>query len=186
MGINLQDLWFNVREALLQRGYPELLTLSPLSVYRGYKSDEIAQDQYEKPLQLAREAIAEECRSIDPQDNTLNLAQMDKGFKKSLGLSAQGSSTFSYCFTCTTCSTACPVVRNFDNPREALGLLPHQIIHAAALGASDMIYSSNMLWTCLGCYMCQEHCPQGVRVTDVLYEIKNLAIKHVKEKTIKS
>jgi heterodisulfide reductase subunit C len=186
VGINLQDLWFNVREALLQRGYPELLTLSPLSVYRALKSDEMVQDQYEKPLQLAREAIAEECSSTDTQDNTLNLAQMDKGFKKSLGLSVQGSSTFSYCFTCTTCSTACPVVRNFENPREALGLLPHQIIHAAALGAPDMIYSSNMLWTCLGCYMCQEHCPQGVRVTDVLYEIKNLAIKRVKGKMTKS
>ncbi len=186
VGINLQDLWFNVREALLQRGYPELLVLSPLSVYRGLKSDEMAQGQYEKPLQLAREAIAEECKSIGGQDKAFDLAQMDKGFKKSLGISAQGSSTFSYCFTCTTCSSACPVVRNFDNPREALGLLPHQIIHAAALGLPDMIYTSNMLWTCLGCYECQEHCPQGVRVTDVLYEIKNLAIKHVKEKAKKS
>jgi len=29
------------------------------------------------------------------------------------------------------------------------------------------------------CYLCQEQCPQGVKVTEVLYELKNLAIKNV-------
>jgi heterodisulfide reductase subunit C len=36
-----------------------------------------------------------------------------------------------------------------------------------------------MLWDCVTCYQCQEHCPQGVKVTDVLYELKNLAIKEM-------
>jgi heterodisulfide reductase subunit C len=40
-----------------------------------------------------------------------------------------------------------------------------------------------MLWACLGCYQCQDHCPQGVRITDVFYELKNIAIKEVKAKT---
>ena len=35
---------------------------------------------------------------------------------------------------------------------------------------------SSMLWDCLGCYQCQELCPQGVGLTDVLYELKNVAI----------
>jgi heterodisulfide reductase subunit C len=33
-----------------------------------------------------------------------------------------------------------------------------------------------MLWDCLGCYQCQELCPQGVAVTDVMYQLKNVAI----------
>ena len=78
------------------------------------------------------------------------------------------------------------MVRNYENPREALGLVLHQIIHAAIVGVGDLIFSSNMLWDCLGCYQCQEQCPQGVRVTDVLYELKNIAMKHVNGKPEKS
>jgi len=40
-----------------------------------------------------------------------------------------------------------------------------------------------MLWSCLGCYQCQEACPQGVRVTDVLYKIKNMAMERLKNKS---
>jgi len=58
-------------------------------------------------------------------------------------------------------------------------LLPHQIMHACALGVRDLAFGSNMLWDCLTCYQCQEQCPQGVSVTDVLYELKNLAVEHV-------
>jgi len=35
-----------------------------------------------------------------------------------------------------------------------------------------------MLWDCLTCYQCQEHCPQNVKVTEVLYGLKNLSIKN--------
>jgi heterodisulfide reductase subunit C len=76
------------------------------------------------------------------------------------------------------------VVGNYENPQEALGLLPHQIMHAAGLGIRDLAFGSNMLWDCLTCYQCQEQCPQGVHVTDVLYELKNLAVKRAREKTL--
>jgi heterodisulfide reductase subunit C len=184
VGINLQDLWFNVRETLLEKGYPELLVLSPLSFYRGLKQDEIEDSHYREPLKRARKAVADSCKVIEA-DETITDAHIDNMFIKNLALSSQGN-TFSYCFTCTTCTSACPVVRNFEKPREALGLVPHQIIHAAIVGVGDLIFKSNMLWDCLGCYECQEQCPQGVRVTDVLYELKNIAMKHVNGKPKKS
>jgi heterodisulfide reductase subunit C/nitrate reductase gamma subunit len=180
-GINLQDLWFNVREALLQRGYPELLALSPLSFYRGLRRDDITEDNYKKPLQVARKAIDDECNLTVVQDDIINLTLTDKRIREVLKKSAQGNS-FSYCFSCFTCTTACPVVNSVDNLPEDLGLVPHQIIRAAVVGLSDPIFSSNMLWSCLGCYECQEHCPQGVCITDVFYELKNLAIKNVSGK----
>jgi heterodisulfide reductase subunit C len=179
VGINLQDLWFNVREAVLKTGHPELLTLSPFSLYRGLKSDEIDEHDYKESLKLPIKAISERCNSAYVQKNPIDLKQTDKEFKRALASSIQGDSS-SYCFECMTCSNACPVVRNYDSPREVLGLLPHQIIHAVILGMPEMVYQSNMLWTCLGCYQCQESCPQGVHVTDVLYEVKNLAINHMK------
>jgi len=183
VGINLQDLWFNVRETLLQKGYPEFFALSPLSFYRGLMREETVRKDYEKPLIRAREAIAAECDLMRKKDKVLPLTPTDRKFQGGLNLSAQAK-TFSVCFGCQTCTTVCPVVGNYENPQEALGLLPHQIMHAAGLGLRDLAFGSNMLWDCLTCYQCQEQCPQGVCVTDVLYELKNLAIKQVREKTL--
>ena len=52
----------------------------------------------------------------------------------------------------------------------------NQVLYSVRLGLWGLVLGSNMLWDCLGCYQCQEHCPQGVGVTDVLYELKNVAI----------
>jgi heterodisulfide reductase subunit C len=182
VGINLQDLWFNVRETLLQKGYPEFLALSPLSFYRGLMREETVQKDYEKPLIQAKEAIVAQCDLMRRKGKVLPLTPADRPFQSGLNLSAQAK-TFSVCFGCQTCTTVCPVVSNYENPQEVLGLLPHQIMHAAGLGLRDLAFGSNMLWDCLTCYQCQEQCPQGVCVTDVLYELKNLAIKYVREKT---
>jgi len=184
VGINLQDLWFNIRETLLQRGYPELLVLSPLSFYRGLMREETVLKDYRKPLIQAREAIAAQCDLLRMKDKVLPLTPSDRSFRSGLNLSAQAK-TFSVCFGCQTCTTVCPVVANYENPQEALGLLPHQIMHSCGLGIRDLAFGSNMLWDCLTCYQCQEQCPQGVYVTDVLYELKNLAVKQLREKTVR-
>ena len=181
VGINLQDMWFNVRETLLKSGYPEFLALSPLSYYRGLMRAELVGDNYPAPLVQARDAIAAECDLMKPSERPLALTPTNREFKSGLGLSDQAN-TFSGCFGCETCTTVCPVVANFENPQEDLGLLPHQIMHSCGLGVKDLAFGSNMLWDCLTCYQCQEQCPQGVAVTDVLYELKNRAIKQVKDK----
>jgi len=180
-GIDLQNFWIKVKELLLQRGIPELSVLSPFSFYRGLMREETVQKDYERPLIQAREAIAAQCDLMRRKDKVLPLTPADRKFKGGLNLSDQAK-TFSVCFGCQTCSTVCPVVANYENPQEVLGLLPHQIMQAAGLGLKDLAFGSNMLWDCLTCYQCQEQCPQGVSVTDVLYELKNLAVKYVKEK----
>ena len=184
-GINLQALWFHVRETLLQKGYPELLVLSPLSFYRGLMKEQTVWKDYEKPLIQAREAIVAQCDLMKRKDKVLPLTPTNRALQSGLNLSAQAK-TFSTCFGCQTCTTVCPVVGNYKNPQETLGLLPHQIMHAAGLGLRDLAFGSNMLWDCLTCYQCQEQCPQGVHVTDVLYELKNLAVKQVREKIMLS
>ena len=177
VGINLQDLWFNVRESLLKKGYPEFFALSPLSFYRGLMKED--GDNYQKPLDKTREAIADRCELMKMPDKVLPLSNIDSAFKGILNQSDQAN-TFSGCFGCETCSTVCPVVANYDNPKEVLGLLPHQIMNACGLGLKDLALGSNMLWDCLTCYQCQEQCPQGVCVTDILYELKNEAVQQVK------
>jgi heterodisulfide reductase subunit C/nitrate reductase gamma subunit len=175
VGINLQDLWFNVREVLFERGLPELSLLSPLSFYRGLMRGELAPRDYKKPLIKAHKAVAEKGDGAQGQAVVLPLPRTDKAFKGRLNLSAQAS-TFSVCFGCQTCTNACPVVALYDDPQESLGLLPHQIMHACALGLRGLAFGSNMLWDCLTCYQCQEQCPQGVGITDVLYELKNFTV----------
>ncbi len=180
-GINLQDLWFNVRESLFQKGIPEFLMLSPLSVYRGLMKETLDQANYPIPINRTLESVAGNGDLLALQDRTLPLEPGDYSLLSSLNLAVQ-SSTFSHCFSCVTCSNACPVVNNYSNPQDVVGLLPHQIMHATGMRLWDLVFSAKMLWDCLGCYQCQEHCPQGVCVADVLYELKNVAITRAIEK----
>ncbi|UCH00254.1 MAG: 4Fe-4S dicluster domain-containing protein [Deltaproteobacteria bacterium] len=180
-GIDLEDLWFNMREGMFQKDYPEFLALSPLSFYRGLMRETIAQGDYKRPLLQAREAIAAGCDLFKDQSKAITLTPADREFQSGLLMSDQAS-TFSACFGCQTCTNVCPVVANYEDPKDVLGLLPHQIMHAVGLGIRDLAFGSNMLWDCVTCYQCQEQCPQGVKVTEVLYELKNLAIRNVREK----
>ena len=87
--------------------------------------------------------------------------------------------TFKYCFACQNCTTVCPVVEACENPEATLDLMPHQIMCSLGMGLVDMAAGPRMLWDCTTCYQCQEHCPQQVRVTDILFELKNMAIKNM-------
>ncbi|MCG2757908.1 MAG: 4Fe-4S dicluster domain-containing protein [Desulfobacteraceae bacterium] len=176
VGINLRELWFNVREDLIQKSNPIALVLSPFSFYRGLNRQELDSNNYSNPTTLTKDAIADRCELIKNPDEVISLTPINKDFKEKVELSYQAT-TYSYCFSCQNCSTVCPVVGNYENPQEALGLLPHQIMRSVGLGLKDLAFGSKMLWDCVTCYQCQEHCPQGVKVTDVLYELKNLAIK---------
>ena len=100
---------------------------------------------------------------------------MGRHASKYLGSSKGWSGTFSACFECQTCTNVCPVVSNYPNPKEKLNLLPHQIMHSLGLGLRDQALGAGMVWDCLTCYLCQEACPQGVRVTDIFWELKNRA-----------
>jgi heterodisulfide reductase subunit C len=153
VGINLQDLWFASKEDLAEKGLPE-------------------------PHVWARQAGNTEwmAKNTDPG---VALVPEDPPIRQHLTRSNQAE-TFSACFECQTCTNVCPVVANFENPSEALDLAPHQIMHSLGLGLRDLMINSRMVWDCVTCYLCQEHCPQGVQVTDILYELKNLAYERAK------
>jgi heterodisulfide reductase subunit C len=173
-GINLKELWFNVREDLLQRGLPELLTLSPFSFYRGLNRNNIAADDYQKPIETASRAVAGNFEQVIDKTTPISLSGRDSDIVNKL----PGAVTFSHCFGCQSCTTVCPVVMNYENPQEVLGLLPHQIMNCLGLGLTEMATGPQMLWDCVTCYQCQEHCPQNVKVTDILFQLKNLAVKN--------
>jgi heterodisulfide reductase subunit C len=43
----------------------------------------------------------------------------------------------------------------------------------------ELALGSRMVWDCVTCYQCQEHCPQGVEVADILYELRNEAVRRL-------
>ncbi|MEA3280469.1 MAG: 4Fe-4S dicluster domain-containing protein [Thermodesulfobacteriota bacterium] len=177
VGINLKELWVNVRENLLQRGEPEPLLLSPFSFVRGLNRENLSEDEYSGPIETARQAVAGSFDLLMEKERLLSLKGRDAGELKELAI----DNAFIYCFGCQNCTTVCPVVRSFDKPEKELGLLPHQIMCCLGLGLVEMASGSRMIWDCVTCYQCQEHCPQNVEVTDLLFQLKNLAIKNLEK-----
>ncbi len=175
-GINLRELWLSAREAILSKDGVPLLMLSPFSLFRGLNRHRLPARGYERPLKALRQAMADAFPLVRDTETRIPVTPVDKDFKTEAAGTGPGS-TFAYCFSCENCTTVCPVVEAYDNPQDAVGLLPHQIMRSLGLGLKDLALGAPMLWNCLTCYQCQEHCPQGVKVTDVLYELKNMAAK---------
>ncbi|MGD0946999.1 MAG: 4Fe-4S dicluster domain-containing protein [Candidatus Binatia bacterium] len=81
---------------------------------------------------------------------------------------------FSHCVQCQTCTNVCPVVAESFGPG-GVDATPQRVMNLLRLGMTELALGSRMVWNCTTCYQCQEHCPAGIRVTDVLYDLRNQA-----------
>jgi heterodisulfide reductase subunit C len=75
------------------------------------------------------------------------------------------------CIQCGTCSGTCPLSIYMD-------FTPRKIIALVREGFRNDALSSQTIWLCASCYSCAVHCPQNVRITEVMYVLKREAIKH--------
>ena len=175
-GIRLRELWYSVRETLLAEGPPLPHVLSPFSFARGLIiQDTLAAGHYAGPVQKARQAVSGRFADLINPDTPIPLnEQTDSETQATVK-----DRTFTHCFSCQSCTTVCPVVANYEDPEQVLGLLPHQIMCSLGLGLSEMASGAGMIWDCLTCYKCQENCPQQVEVCDILYRLKNTAVASV-------
>ncbi|RJR18195.1 MAG: hypothetical protein C4582_11890 [Desulfobacteraceae bacterium] len=172
-GINLKALWSNVREDLIEREpQGEALMLSTFSFARGLDRSGPGDVQEDKPLKDAWRTVIEKWQPTE-QGSVVTLP----AGPVSEGILSRDSGTFASCFGCQNCTTVCPVVGMYEDPESKLGLLPHQIMASLSMGLGDLACSAGMLWSCVTCYQCQEHCPQMVEVADILFELKNIAIR---------
>ena len=97
-------------------------------------------------------------------------SQFDPNFKYEIS-KFPGGQNVRLCFACGTCSAGCPV-REIDERYN-----PRKIIRMVLLGMRERVLSSEFIWFCSTCYTCRERCPQGVRLTDVMTALKNMAVK---------
>ena len=173
-GIQLKELWYAVREELLAKGPPLAAILTPFSFARGLLiQQKLHADDYTLPIENAVGKVAGQFTELMKPDVAIPLnTQSPKDRQPILK-----DRTFSHCFSCQSCTTVCPVVGNYDQPEQVLGLLPHQIMACLGLGLTQMAAGAKMIWDCLTCYKCQENCPQEVEVCDLLFDLKNVAAK---------
>jgi len=75
------------------------------------------------------------------------------------------------CIQCGTCSASCPT-------SDAMDFTPREIIAAFRAGMLDRVLRSNTVWMCASCYGCTVRCPAGIKLTDIMYELKRLGIKY--------
>jgi len=94
---------------------------------------------------------------------------------------ADKADSFWACVQCTTCTSVCPVVAVSDDPTRDLDLTPQQIMNLLRMGLKGQTLGARMVWSCTTCYKCQEHCPQNIRVADILYELRNAVAAHRRE-----
>jgi Fe-S oxidoreductase len=118
-GIRLKELWYSVREALLESGPPLPHILTPFSFARGLNIQEtLSADIYAHPIEDARQAVSGRFANLMNPDTPLALnAQRTEESQLSII-----DTTYTHCFSCQTCTTVCPVVRNGIRGPHELGL----------------------------------------------------------------
>ncbi len=73
------------------------------------------------------------------------------------------------CIQCGTCSGVCPLSIYMDyTPRQLMALTRADFKHE--------VLRSHTIWLCASCYACTVECPQQIRITDIMYELKQRAI----------
>jgi quinone-modifying oxidoreductase subunit QmoC len=96
-------------------------------------------------------------------------AELDQGFAHEIARMAHGEK-FKTCIQCGTCSATCPVSHFMD-------YTPRKIIAMVRAGFKEEVLRSFTIWICASCHSCTADCPREIKITDVMYALKQLAIK---------
>ncbi|MFQ6131453.1 MAG: 4Fe-4S dicluster domain-containing protein [Armatimonadota bacterium] len=75
------------------------------------------------------------------------------------------------CIQCGTCSASCPTSYAMDHT-------PRQVISFFRAGMLREALCTNTVWMCASCYSCTVRCPAGIKLTDIMYELKRLGTKY--------
>jgi heterodisulfide reductase subunit C len=114
-----------------------------------------------------RPSLLYEVRKVIKYESELNPA-----FGQDVARTAHGENLFS-CIQCGTCSGTCPVSHYMDYS-------PRRIIAMVRAGFEAEVLGSSTIWLCASCYQCTVDCPKQIKLTDIMYALKQKAIaKHL-------
>lgn len=98
------------------------------------------------------------------------VSKLDPKFKYDVA-AEPGGENIKYCFSCGVCTASCPVSEVYPDYN------PRKIIRMVLLGMREQVLSSDLIWYCALCYKCQAHCPQNVKITDIMDALRTMAVK---------
>ena len=174
-GIQLKQIWKSTRGLLFQQRDVDFSLLSPLSFHPSLSTGIDSDGALTGLIQRTREAASYGWSGSDAGPVKLGKKNLISPLKSLVDKTLPGA-TAAMCMGCEMCTNACPVPGLSENPTEELGLMPSQIIRAVGLGRVEMALGAGMLWSCLSCYRCQDVCPAGVQVADILIELRNITL----------
>jgi heterodisulfide reductase subunit C len=91
-----------------------------------------------------------------------------KGFGREV-TSVPGCENLETCIQCGTCSGVCPLSIYMDySPRQVMALVRSDF--------KNEVLRSHTIWLCASCYACTSECPRKIRITDIMYELKQRAM----------
>jgi heterodisulfide reductase subunit C len=96
-------------------------------------------------------------------------SKLDPDFSREI-MSRHGGEKLSLCYQCGVCAGSCPSGKLTEMFKI------RNLIHMALLGMREEVLSSDAIWLCSSCYVCQERCPQGIEIADLMLAIRNIAI----------
>jgi len=94
--------------------------------------------------------------------------ELDSEFGPSIA-ALPGGENLARCIQCGTCSSTCPLSIYMD-------FTPRRIIAMTREGFKDEVLASNTIWLCASCYSCTVECPKEIKITDIMYSLKQRAI----------
>jgi quinone-modifying oxidoreductase subunit QmoC len=92
-----------------------------------------------------------------------------RGFSNEI-MSVSGCEQLKSCIQCGTCSGTCPLSIYMD-------FSPRQVMALVRADFKNEVLSSKTVWLCASCYACTVECPRQIRITDIMYALKQRAIK---------
>ncbi|ADZ08951.1 CoB/CoM heterodisulfide reductase, subunit C [Methanobacterium lacus] len=79
-----------------------------------------------------------------------------------------GAESVALCFQCGTCTGACPSGRR--TPYKI-----RNVVRKSVMGLKEEVIADDTIWMCTTCYECQERCPRGIKIVDVVKTVRNFA-----------
>lgn len=96
-------------------------------------------------------------------------AELSKSFPYEVAKYPGGENVWD-CIQCGTCSGTCPVSLYMDHT-------PRKIIAMIRGGFKDEVLRSFTIWICSSCYACTVQCPMKIKITEIMYSLKRMAIE---------
>lgn len=137
------------------------------------KTDVSKKEESEPETEVVEETKKEEPKTkgsgsmslLNKEENLVRGEEVDPTFKQSI-IDA-GAETVALCYQCGTCTGSCP-----SGKRTPYRI--RTIIRKSLMGLKNEVLTDDTIWECVTCYACQERCPRGVAIVDVVKTIRNM------------